>query len=68
MILNNEFEMGEIVYLKTDTTQQARQIVGINVSIDGGLLYKCVAGLDVDLHFEAELSREKDMVIVTTNY
>jgi len=66
MTIRNEFEMGEIVYLKTDPEQRPRQIVGLILSIDGGMLYKCVAGLEVDLHFEAELSRDKDMVLVTT--
>lgn len=66
MIIQNNYELGEIVYLKTDPQQQPRQIVGIHVTIDGGLLYKCVAGLEVDLHFEVEFSREKDIVLATS--
>jgi len=66
MTIHNQFEMGEIVYLKTDPEQRPRQIVGIVLSIDGGMLYKCVAGLEVDLHFEAELLRDRDMVMATS--
>lgn len=68
MTIRNQFELGEIVYLKTDLDQHPRQIISITVSIDGGMFYKCVAGLETDIHFEAELSREKDMALKTGSY
>lgn len=67
MLINNNFEMGQIVYLKTDTLQLPRIIVAIQVTADGGLLYRLCQGIEVDWHYEVEMSAEKDVILTSTN-
>jgi hypothetical protein len=67
MVVNNQFELGSIVYLKTDLLQLPRIITGIQICADGGMLYKCAQGQDVDWHYEVELSENVDIVLKTSN-
>ena len=59
MTINNKFKMGEIVYLRTDPDQFARIIVAIQITVDGGMLYKLAIGMNEQWHYEVELTREK---------
>lgn len=67
MTIANKFKLGEIVYLKTDPDQLARIIVAIQVTVDGGMLYKLAIGMNEQWHYEVEISRDKDIVLFTQN-
>lgn len=67
MTINNKFKLGELVYLKTDPEQMARIIISLQISVDGGLLYKLAIGMSEQWHYEVEISREKDIVLATQN-
>ena len=60
MVIENKFEIGETVYLKTDINQYERLVTRLEVT-SGNLLY-CTALGDSDgiWHYDFELSREKD--------
>lgn len=59
MTINNKFKLGEMVYLRTDPDQFARIIVALQVTVDGGLLYKLAIGMNEQWHFEVEIARDK---------
>jgi hypothetical protein len=67
MTINNKFKLGEMVFLRTDPEQMARIVIAIQVSVDGGLLYKLAIGMSEQWHYEAEISRERDVVLSTQN-
>jgi len=58
MTLNNKYQLGEIVYLITDTDQSKRMITGIQVSFEH-LLYRLACGITDSWHFESEITRDK---------
>lgn len=62
MVIKNEFEIGQIVYLKTDIEQLSRIITGINVNGNNNILYRLVAGINETYHYGIEISSEKDIV------
>jgi len=59
MTINNKFKLGETVFLKTDPDQYARIIVAIQITVDGGMLYKLAINMSEQWHYEVELQREK---------
>lgn len=67
MKINNEFDFGEILYLKTDIHQNPRMLIAIEVYPDGELLYKLISGTSVSYHYAMEITREKDVVLTTNN-
>jgi hypothetical protein len=67
MHINNQFELGEIIYLKTEVEQLPRIIIGIQICADGGLIYKCSQGTEVDWHYEIEMSDTLDILLKTSN-
>jgi hypothetical protein len=66
IIINNNFDIGEIVYLKTDFDQLPRIITAVMYSADGGTLYKVNQGEIGNWQYEIELSRDKDMDLITS--
>lgn len=40
MIIDNEFDLKQIVYLSTDPEQYKRIVIGVKACADGGLLYE----------------------------
>jgi hypothetical protein len=59
MTINNKFKLGETVYLKTDPDQFSRIIVALQLTVDGGLLYKLAINMSEQWHYEVEITREK---------
>ena len=66
MVIENKFELGQLVYLKTDTDQNPRMIIGISVR-QSGLLYELSFGSQSSWHYQMEISDEKDVLKATTN-
>jgi len=67
MVLDNEFDFGDIVYLKTDKEQCPRIVICILSYKAGELVYKVVCGTLESNHYPFELSKEINVLIQTTN-
>lgn len=63
MIIENKFEMGDLVYLKTDDEQRRRLITGIKVCPDNSLLYELICGTIQSCHYDFEIATEEDVAI-----
>lgn len=57
-----EFEIGDIVYLKTDRDQLQRMVVGISLR-QSGLSYALACGTAEAYHFDIEISKEANILI-----
>lgn len=60
--INVEYNIGEIVYLKTDTEQRERMVSSIKVFNDGNILYYLCCGTNETTHFEIEISAKKNIL------
>jgi hypothetical protein len=63
MTINNKFNIGEIVYLKTDPDQHPRMVVGMSVR-PNVLIYILAFGSNESYHYELEISNTKDTFTV----
>ncbi len=61
IVVNNKFEIGEIVYLVTDQEQRKRVVTGITICPDDSLLYEVITGTSPSKHYDFEISREEDV-------
>lgn len=57
MFIENKFNLGDTLYLKTDTEQSPRLLTGINVS-PSGILYSLSRGTEETKHYDIEISTE----------
>lgn len=66
MKIDNKFQIGDFVYLKTDPQQYKRIVVGIIIMNTN---FKYVVNLSVEesMHFECELDSQRDIVLATSN-
>lgn len=62
MLVDNKFNVGDYVYLKTDTEQIQRLVTGITIDLNGGLTYTLVAGVEQSFHYDLEMTKEKNYV------
>jgi hypothetical protein len=62
-VVNHKFEIGDEVYLKTDEEQRKRIVVAIKLFKGGELLYDLTQGVITSLHYDFELSPERDQVL-----
>jgi len=67
MVIQNEYEFGDIVYLKTDREQLPRIVVCILCYKTGELLHKLVSGTIASDHYDYEISKEANVLMTTTN-
>lgn len=67
MIFRSKFDVGQIVYLKTDVEQLRRQVITITVYPGGFLLYCVACGIETSEHYDVELSEEEDIALKTSN-
>lgn len=66
MIIDNEFELEDYVFLKTDIEQAARLVIEIAVK-PNCLVYTVCLGTEVSCHYDFELSKERNIVMSTQN-
>ena len=66
MVIDNVFEIADIVYLKMDKEQLARMVTGILIG-PNGLTYRIANGISDTWQLQIELSKEKDFILTTTN-
>lgn len=62
MIIENEYEISDTVYLKTDEDQKARIIISIKVYKNGEIVYELISGIIQSSHYGFEISSEKDLI------
>lgn len=66
MIIENKFNLGQAVYLSTDSDQHKRIVVGICVW-PTGIKYELGYGAATSWHHEIEIAQDKDVITATTN-
>jgi len=62
MVIENKFNISDIVYLKTDREQEPHVLCSIEVT-PGDLMYKIAIGTTTSSHYDFELTKEKQLVI-----
>ena len=62
MLVNNKYNLGEIVYLVDDLWQVPRQVVDIIISIEDTIRYILTDGETQSMHFESVISSEKVLI------
>ncbi len=60
MIIENKYEIGQKVYLVTDTEQHERLVTAIRV-MPGSLIYQTCFGTIISEHYDFEISAEKNL-------
>ena len=66
MVINNIFNIGQIVYLKTDKDQIPRLVVRFSVTREA-VLYVLAQGTGESTHYDIEISEEVNVLLQTTN-
>lgn len=62
-----EFEIGDMVYLKTDKEQLKRVVTSISVTNMGQITYYLYCGTVGSSHYGFEISTEIDVVVKVTS-
>jgi hypothetical protein len=62
MVIENRFEIGEMIYLKHDPEQKERLITQISIGGNNALRYCASCGTTETWHYDMELSKEKDQI------
>jgi hypothetical protein len=57
-----KYKIGQIVYLKTDERQLERIVTQIRIT-EHGHLYQLCEGVNESVHYEIEISEEKNVLI-----
>lgn len=66
IMIDNKFEIGEEVYLKTDREQLSRIIYCFKV-FKNEIMYEVANGTTVSAHYDFEISKEINVLLTTTN-
>lgn len=67
MIIKTKYDIGDIVYLKTDISQKERMITMVGVT-PGSQVYTLSCGDDSSDHYEIEITDTKDVIKTLTSY
>lgn len=67
MVIDNKFQIGQEVFLKTDIEQKKRIVSAIIVRTGNCVYYEVCCGTESKWHYDFEMSLEKDVVLSTTN-
>ena len=62
MLIDNKYDIGDIVYLKTDEDQSMRIITSITVCINS-LIYSLSLASQETQHYDFEISKEKQLIL-----
>ena len=65
MVIDNKFDLGQTVYLKTDKEQLPRIVVRLFVT-HHNILYSLAQGTGETSHYDIEISEEINVVLKTT--
>ena len=58
-VINNVFEIGDIVYLKTDVQHLQRIVFAIVFYKHGDITYKLTSGTTISEHYEFEITKDR---------
>ena len=61
-LYKSEYELGDMVYLKTDEDKNVRIITGIKFYIGGSILYTLCLNTTESMHYGIEFSYEKSYI------
>jgi len=67
MLRNIEYAFGDMVYLITDLDQEQRMVTAIYLRPGGSVSYGLSIGAGESTHYAIEISRERDIIKLTTN-
>lgn len=59
MIINSKYNIGQVVYLRTDTEQKERLVTGIDIR-QGYILYQLTYIDSVSYHYDFEIESERN--------
>lgn len=62
MVIDNKYDLGDLVYIKTDVDQRARLVTGITLR-PFGMVYELSLSENTSNHFDFEMSSEKDFIL-----
>lgn len=62
MFIENKFNHGQIVYLKTDLEQKPRIVSRFTVMPSGQISYALGCGVEESWHYDFEISEEKEVL------
>jgi hypothetical protein len=65
MTIHPDFTLGQTVYLKTDPDQYMRIVTGLQITAEGGILYKLAINMSEQWHYGVEISDTKDIINFT---
>jgi hypothetical protein len=68
MEINNRFNIGDVVYIKTDVEQKPNIIICIKVYSDDFYTYNLNSPTDSNDYRDYEISKEEDKLIKVSNY
>ncbi len=63
MIIENKYDIGQCVYLRTDVEQKKRLCVGIHVCPGNRLVYELSAGAETTENYDFEISADPDLAL-----
>lgn len=63
IVLQNKYDFGDIVYLKTDMEQLPRIVTAFISCPAGDILYEVNCGTIVSRHYEFEINSEKEIPV-----
>ena len=62
MLIDNKYEIGEMVFLTTDENQLKRIVTGITIRQGGYMVYELSQGSESSYHVSSEIQNEKQIV------
>lgn len=66
MLIDNKFNIGDKVYLETDSDQKSRIVTGINIRA-ASITYALSCDVTESWHYDFEIAAEKDVLKTSTN-
>ena len=61
--ISNVFDIGEIVFLRTDDEQRERIVTGILIKGDGSVIYSLACGVMETEHYGFEITKDKTLML-----
>lgn len=61
MLIDSAYDIGDMVYLKTDSFQHERMVTAIKVVHPNVCLYELSLGVNSSVHYDFEFSKEYDL-------
>lgn len=62
MVIDNKYEIGDIVFLITDVDRKPRIVSSIEVFMNGELMYRLMQGTQYSSHYSFEITEERNYI------